>query len=89
MTIGEAADWPVVFSEPMSSISCLERATLGLGQYTRRTSHVGIIDGGLGVGGGHSSTAVWWNCPVGESFLLSFEAKIGGNRGRVCHVVLR
>jgi len=63
--------WPVVFEDPLTDQSCLGRALLARGQYGGRFD----IRGALIVSGMHTSSAAWWNCPVGETFALSTDLK--------------
>ncbi|MFP4055301.1 MAG: hypothetical protein ACLF0G_00355 [Candidatus Brocadiia bacterium] len=62
----------MAFEHALQDRSCLERALLAKGQYG---GHVAFAEA-LVVAGMHTNTVVWWDCPVADAFLLSFEVKV-------------
>ncbi len=69
------ANWPVVFQDDLDSKECLKKALLFKGQYG---GHFDIREA-LIVGGVHTASAAWWNCPVGDAFLLSVDVRAFDN----------
>ncbi|MFW6108632.1 MAG: hypothetical protein ACOC8D_02345 [bacterium] len=62
--------WPVAFDDPLTSKACLKRAYLFKGQYG---GHFHIHNGGLAVSGVHTNSALWWDCAVGDRWLVSLD----------------
>ena len=66
--------WPVAFEDALDQKPCLQRALLAPGQYGGRFD----VNGALILSGVHTTSAAWWNCPVGDAFALSFDLKAKG-----------